>query len=408
VANGGKMKAHPFLINKDSTGQRLEPIDIQEKAYDETWLQNVLRLQPEILPVAEIESIFYPLVPIGREVAAGTGAIDNLFISHRGYLVLVETKLWRNPEAKREVVAQAIDYGSSLSNWNYDRLNEVVKGYTKKFENNELDLADWVEKRCGPMEGGRSFFEETVVKNLRLGRFLTLIVGDRIRQSVIEMLNYYGNKYPHLATDIALVELYCYRWTSKGESWSLLVVPNIVARTEIVERSIVQVTVSPAGTYQIESQQEKAKLEMEGRKRVTLTEEAFWELLKKQSPNDYDGIHNLIDKYRARDGVEIDPTEKGIAVRLYIQDTGQQAALFFVNTNAEVWVWPETVRRQLEKAGFDRNLADSYRTQIRHVFELPEKRVEFGRPVRQVNIEKFTSTVDAFIQNIQLAKPINN
>jgi len=402
------MRAHPFLINKVGTGQRLQPIDIQEKAYDEAWLQNVLSLQPEILPVAEIESIFYPLVPIGREVAAGTGAIDILFISHRGYLVLVETKLWRNPEAKREVVAQAIDYGSSLSNWNYDRLNDVVRGYTKRFENNELDLADWVENRCGPIEGGQSFFEETVVKNLRLGRFLTLIVGDKIRQSMIDMLDYYGNKYPHLATDIALVELHCYRWTSRGESWPLLVVPNIVARTEIIERSIVQVTINPPGTYQIESQQEKAKPEAERRKRVTLTEEAFWELLRKQAPDDYDTIRDLVDKYRERDGIEIDPTERGIVVRFYVQDTGQQVALFFVITNAEVWVWPETVRRQLEKAGIDRNLADSYRTQIRQIFNLPEKRVEFGRPIRQVNIEKFTSTVDAFIQNIQLAKPIND
>jgi G:T/U-mismatch repair DNA glycosylase len=258
------------------------------------------------------------------------------------------------------------------------------------------------------MEGGRSFFEETVVKNLRLGRFLTLIVGDKIRQSVIEMLGYYGNKYPHLATDIALVELHCYRWAAKEESWPLLVVPNIVARTEIVERSVVQVTINPPATYQIESQQEKAKVEIEGRKRVTLTEEAFWELLKKQTPDDYDAIRNLIDKYRERDAIEIDPTEKGIAVRLYIQDTGQQAALFFVNTNAEVWVWPETVRRQLEKAGIDRNLAESYRTQIRHVFNLPEKRVEFGRPIRQVNVEKFTSAVDAFIQNIQVANQIND
>jgi len=402
------MKAHPFLINRDATGQRLEPIDIQEKVYDEAWLQDVLRLQPEILPVAEIESIFYPLVPIGKEVPAGTGAIDNLFISHRGYLVLVETKLWRNPEAKRQVVAQAIDYGSSLSGWNYNRLNEVVKGYTKRFENNELDLADWVEKRCGPMEGGRSFFEETVVKNLRLGRFLTLIVGDKIRQSVIEMLDYYGNKYPHLATDIALVELHCYRWTAKEESWSLLVVPNIVARTEVVERSIVQVTINPGGMYQIESQQEKARLEPEPRKRVTLTEEAFWELLKRQAPDDYESMRNLINEYRERDGITVDPTDAGIAIRLVLHDSGQQVSLFHANKNADLWVWPETVRRQLERAGFDSSLAESYRTQIRRVLNMPEKRVEFGCPIRQVNVDDFKSAVDAFIRNIQVANTNND
>ena len=109
------MKAHPFLINEDASGLGLHPIDILEKAYDESWLQDILRRQPEILPVREIESVYYPLIPIGVEVATETGSIDNLFISHRGYLVLVETKLWRNPEAKREVISQAMEYGSSLS-----------------------------------------------------------------------------------------------------------------------------------------------------------------------------------------------------------------------------------------------------------------------------------------------------
>ena len=117
------MKASPFLIQKESVGERLHAVGPNERLHDESWLQEVLRIHPDILPTAEIEPIFHPLIPIGREVTVGTGSIDNLFISHRGYLVLVETKLWRNPEAKREVVAQAIDYGSSISKWSYSSLD---------------------------------------------------------------------------------------------------------------------------------------------------------------------------------------------------------------------------------------------------------------------------------------------
>src|SRR5437773_11770677 len=113
------MKAPPFLIQNDTIGDRLHAVGENENLHDESWLQEVLRKQPGILPTAEIEPVFHPLVPIGREVSAGMGSIDNLYISHRGYLVLVETKLWRNPEAKREVVAQAIDYGSSIAKWSY-------------------------------------------------------------------------------------------------------------------------------------------------------------------------------------------------------------------------------------------------------------------------------------------------
>ena len=37
--------------------------------------------------------------------------------------------------------------------------------------------------------------------------------------------------------------------------------------------------------------------------------------------------------------------------------------------------------------------------------KMPEQRTELGRPIRDVNIDKFKSTVDAFIQSVQLAKP---
>ena len=400
------MKAYPFLINQDSSGQRFQPIDTQNTLYNEKWLQDLLRRNPEILPVAEIEPVFHPLIPIGQEVGTETGAIDNLFISHRGYLVLVETKLWRNPEAKREVVAQAIDYGSSLSKWSYNRLNDVARDYTKEYENTKLDLIEWIERRFGPVEGGRDFFEETVAKNLRLGRFLTLIVGDKIRQSVIEMLNYV-NKYPHLAMDVVLVELRCYQWAQDKNNWPLLVVPSIVARTEIVERSVIQITINQTGAHQIDVKQEKAKGKDKPR-RVPLTEEAFWELLKKMSPDNYKIALEIINEYREREGISIDPAEGSIIVRLNIPESGEQVSVFFITKKAELRVWPRTVVRQLTEGGFDISLGESYATQMRNIMKIPKDRTEFGRFIREVNIDKFKTAVDAFIRNVQVAKPIGD
>lgn len=42
-----------------------------------------------------------PLLSLGREIPTPVGSIDNLFLSRNGYLVVVETTLWRNPEARR-------------------------------------------------------------------------------------------------------------------------------------------------------------------------------------------------------------------------------------------------------------------------------------------------------------------
>jgi hypothetical protein len=336
------MKASPFLISEDGSGDALHPIGRRERAYDEAWLQGLLRQHPDILPVAEIEPIYHPLLSIGCEVGTATGSIDNLFISPRGYLVLVETKLWRNPQARREVVAQAIDYASSLSQWSYSQLDEAVRGYLQAYEGVDLDLLGWVEKHHGPVEGGRYYFEETVAKNLRLGRFLTVIVGDRIRRSLVDMLNHV-NRYPHLATDVALVELYCYGWR-REDDWPLLVVPSVVARTEIVERSVIQVTVKQDGDHRIDVRQERTEERDRGRKRVSLTEEAYWELLREQAPEEYEDVRHLIETLRDVDGVVISSAQSSLTVRFDIPHTDVQASVFFIRTDGTLYVWANGVK----------------------------------------------------------------
>jgi hypothetical protein len=393
------MKASPILVRKDASGESLRPIGDRETVYDEAWLQELLRRHPEVLPVAEIEPVFHPLIPIGREVGTETGAIDNLFISPRGYVVLVETKLWRNPQAKREVVGQAIDYGSALSKWSYSRLDEAVKAYVENYEKADLDLMGWVEENHGPVEGGQVYFEETVAKNLRLGRFLTLIVGDRIRRSVIEMLNYV-NKYPNLANDVALVELSCYRW-KRDSDWPLLVVPSVVARTEIIERSVIQVTVKQDGTHQVDVRQEKAEKEDKGRKRVTLTEEAFWELLMEQAPECYEDIRHIIEEFRATDGITIDPTTAGVAARFQVPDTSEQVTVFFVYTSGELCVWPDTLRNQLSRAGIDPELVRRYSDRTRSILKMPRNRKEFSRSVAELDLKELISAVHEFIEEVQ-------
>jgi hypothetical protein len=53
--------------------------------------------------------VFRP-VPICTELNTPAGPIDNFMVSPSGLPVLVECKLWRNPEARREVVSQILDY----------------------------------------------------------------------------------------------------------------------------------------------------------------------------------------------------------------------------------------------------------------------------------------------------------
>jgi hypothetical protein len=57
------------------------------------------------------------------ELPLPSGYVDNLYATPDGDLIVGETKLFRNPEARREVVAQIIDYAKDLSALTYESLN---------------------------------------------------------------------------------------------------------------------------------------------------------------------------------------------------------------------------------------------------------------------------------------------
>jgi hypothetical protein len=391
------MNTHPFLINQDASGHRLNTLEgDKETRYDEAWLQELLRQNPAILPVAEVESVFSPLIPIGREVATETGAIDNMFISPRGYLTIVETKLWRNPEAKREVVAQVIDYASALAKWDYARLDATAKQYTKRYAESAWSLADWIEKQIGgELEGGRGFFEDTVSRNLRLGRFLVLIVGDRIRESVVEMVNYV-NKYPGLALNVALIELQGY-WVEKGR-WPIVAVPRIVARTEIIERSIVEVTVVQGKPAQIEVRRPDQK---EPKKQRPLTEEAFWAALKQNAPSECQKIKDLVDAFVDRESIELTPRESSLVIGLRLHDSDVLVSLFHVDTQAQLHVWPSTTIDQIRSAGLDTASAKSYDARMRALLKQRATAKMLHKSLTSVNLQEFSDTVNQLISDLQ-------
>ncbi len=99
--------------------------------YDEAWLQTLLHCHPEIFPIEQIEPGFGGLIPLCRELpllfgGGRSGALDNLFATRDGGLVLVEAKLWRNPKARRAAVAQAMEYAAAVFRMSYSELESAV------------------------------------------------------------------------------------------------------------------------------------------------------------------------------------------------------------------------------------------------------------------------------------------
>ena len=127
-----KIRQHtvPVIINSpdDDSVQVLQPVPLSEHGIEERMLQKLLSMYPHMIPIDEIEPALGPLICLGMEVLTKSGPVDLLYVSPTGYLSLVETKLWRNPEARgwrnpREAAACASqhmwrDMVPKLVDWN--------------------------------------------------------------------------------------------------------------------------------------------------------------------------------------------------------------------------------------------------------------------------------------------------
>lgn len=385
------MKSTPYLIRPNAAGQPLTRISPQQKNYTESWLQELLQNHPNLLPVEEFEEAFSHITPIGREIPTNVGPIDNLFISEQGCLVLVETKLWRNPEAKREVLAQVIDYAAEVSKWSFGELDEKAKKYAHK----------------GLIEIIRSSFdadsediptENRIAKNLRLGRFLILIVSDHIRSSLVDMLAYV-NRYPHLATHVGLVELQCYQMP--GNPGDMVVVPSIVAKTEIVERSIVQVNITPEVAHTLAVEQIQSEPESESRQAIS--EDVFWETLQQKSPASVGPARKILDHFRSHSEVYLKMRKSAVVARITVPDTDRELSLFHISTDGTLIGWPVTLQDQLERAGLERELGAAYEQKLSRFLTRRTGKNSIQCPVESVAVEPFIAVVDEFIEAILTA-----
>jgi hypothetical protein len=223
----------PHFVDAKGNLVSLRRVDFGNRAIGEDFLQQQLHKSPSILPVAEIDDAFAPLVSLGREVRS----VDNLFISPSGRITIVETKLWRNPEATRQVLAQILDYAKRLSSLTYEEFEQKCRKATPPAPLAEMSLYALVSKRFPKQVTSEADFTDAVRKNLRTARFMLLVVGDGIRENLEDMLGLLHHQ-PQMFFTFGLVEMQIYESdTIPGR----LIVPHLVARTNEIVRAVVLV-----------------------------------------------------------------------------------------------------------------------------------------------------------------------
>ena len=224
------------LVLIDNSGSTLVPRIPQGEAREEHPLRDLIFQNPEILPLAELEPEIGRVVAVAKEFnLPGAGFADVLLVSEWGRLIIVECKLWRNPQARREVVGQVLDYARQLARSDYEALQAAISSNRRRHGNILYELA--CEAGCSMNEAQ---FVDRVARDLAAGRFLLIIAGDGITESA-RRLGEYLRDQPGLAFDLGLLEIADYRFVDPATGAERRIVqPRLIARTQIIDRFVIR------------------------------------------------------------------------------------------------------------------------------------------------------------------------
>ncbi|MCH7698095.1 MAG: hypothetical protein IH865_04060 [Chloroflexi bacterium] len=183
------------IIVQEANGQH-RVLESKPFAYEEVLKDSIIQL-PSLVPLGSVTDEGVSFLILGEEWPAGTGRADVLLVGSDGILTIVETKLSRNPEARREVVAQVLEYAAYLSESTIFDLQRQAEEFYKK------------SKKCPEPQKGRSFdenleafldeaastvsvdsFKAMVEEHLRNGRIRLIVAVDEVGEQAQKIVTF--------------------------------------------------------------------------------------------------------------------------------------------------------------------------------------------------------------------------
>jgi hypothetical protein len=229
-----------YLVNPENASDSVEAFtrkSAKDVALFESWFRDAIAANPELVIAPCREA---GLVPSDErwfcwntEFGIDTGSIDVLLLSSHGRVGIVETKLSYNPQVRREVVAQLLDYVLSLRDHPFESFPSVPFL-------NDSPVAD----------------REDIEEALTNGDFLLVIAGDALDQRAIRLGEAILAQHLTSMWDLAMVDMNLFYRASNGE---YLLVPELRGTVEHETRQTMRVI--------IKGEFPKARIEVE---RVTI------------------------------------------------------------------------------------------------------------------------------------------
>jgi predicted TIM-barrel fold metal-dependent hydrolase len=203
----------------------------------EADLQALLADNPDLLPGEDMSGSPQSWLLIAAELgvpngpeASGKWRIDHLFVDEAGVPTLVECKRSSDPRARREVVAQMLDYAANgVLYWSLDRLRAAFEATWQDKQDPSEVLGEFLADN--PSEDQSLLTEEAfwnkVMDNLAKRRVRLIFVADEISRELKRLVEFMNETMSEV--EVLAVEIRHY-WRDGHKDRVL--VPSLVGATE--------------------------------------------------------------------------------------------------------------------------------------------------------------------------------
>jgi hypothetical protein len=194
-----------FLLGSDNIPKKM---DSTEFATEDVF-QDLLARFPDLLTDADFgEGTSRRWMLLTREApvpdsedSSGRWALDHLFVDQDGVPTLVEVKRATDTRARREVVAQMLDYAANAVSW--WKVEDLERLFSKSCQINGTSEKSQLGKLLRSPEPDAEAFWRSVQSNLSSGRIRMIFVADRIGPELARIVQFL-NEQMKSATVVAL------------------------------------------------------------------------------------------------------------------------------------------------------------------------------------------------------------
>lgn len=208
--------------NHDTPALTHERCSAKDLGLEEWWLRDAIFKTPDLVigpcrAAGLTEDEWYPWQ---REYRVDVGKIDVLLVSSQGRVAIVETKLASNPELRRRVLAQALDYLTHLAEWLDESMPDIP------LDSSGVPVAD------------RGDIRESVAQ----GDMLVIIASDEVDPRAAKLSRSLLSDHLVKQWDLALIDVALYRPLGNVPG-KYVIVPHLRNLVESEPRQVVRVVV---------------------------------------------------------------------------------------------------------------------------------------------------------------------